>query len=151
MDSHCLVVSGNKMYAEALQTYLLSRDLSNLKSEFQAEKGKVCDSSGGDIMIYMLLHQKKVYIWNLDLMTYFAIITLADKGWMPRASARGWSWVRKTSFRKCRGLLLEQNRIDSSCMHPAIFFIAPNLIDQTTTHIVHISSLKAKALFIIII
>ncbi|KAH7654804.1 isoleucyl-tRNA synthetase protein [Dioscorea alata] len=33
--------SGNKMYAEAFQTYLLSRDLSNLKSEFQAGKGKI--------------------------------------------------------------------------------------------------------------
>lgn len=41
LDAILDVYSGNKKQAEGLQTYLLSRDLSKLKSEFQVGKGKM--------------------------------------------------------------------------------------------------------------
>ncbi|KAJ0976072.1 hypothetical protein J5N97_018037 [Dioscorea zingiberensis] len=40
-DNILRLFSGNEKCAEALQTYLLSRDLSNLKTEFQVGKGKI--------------------------------------------------------------------------------------------------------------
>jgi hypothetical protein len=36
------VATGDSKFAQNLQTYLLSRDHSNLKSEFQDGNGKVC-------------------------------------------------------------------------------------------------------------
>lgn len=41
-SKYSLMVAGNTEFARALQTYLLSRDHANLKSEFQHGKGKVC-------------------------------------------------------------------------------------------------------------
>lgn len=38
----CVAVAGNTKLADGLQTYLLSRDHANLKSEFQHGNGKVC-------------------------------------------------------------------------------------------------------------
>lgn len=36
------MVAGNSKFAQGLETYLLSRDHTNLKSEFQLGNGKVC-------------------------------------------------------------------------------------------------------------
>lgn len=42
LEKCCIVVAGNTKLAGGLQTYLLSRDLANLKSQFQRGNGKVC-------------------------------------------------------------------------------------------------------------
>jgi hypothetical protein len=42
MTKYFSMVAGNMKFAQGLQTYLLSRDHSVLKSEFQLGNGKVC-------------------------------------------------------------------------------------------------------------
>lgn len=37
-----IIVAGSKRSGDGLQTYLISRDYVNLKSEFQLGNGKVC-------------------------------------------------------------------------------------------------------------
>jgi hypothetical protein len=59
MTKYFSMVAGNMKFAQGLQTYLLSRDHSVLKSEFQLGNGKVCLCFLLPMLMCMSDYQKK--------------------------------------------------------------------------------------------
>ena len=69
------MVAGNKKYAQGLETYLLSRDHSNLKSEFQLGNGKVCLCF---VSLYAWVTIKRSLFWlkNIEFVSWSFLMPL---------------------------------------------------------------------------
>lgn len=95
------MVAGNSKFAQGLETYLLSRDHTNLKSEFQLGNGKVCLCSVS-LFAWVTIQRSLFWLKHLVLVSWALLNTCffspADYSQLHWKSASCWFGIGWTPF-----------------------------------------------------
>lgn len=95
------MVAGNSKFAHGLETYLLSRDHTNLKSEFQLGNGKVCLCSVS-LFAWVTIQRSLFWLKHLVLVSWALLNTCffspADYSQLHWKSASCWFGIGWTPF-----------------------------------------------------
>ena len=113
------MVAGNSKFAQGLETYLLSRDHTNLKSEFQLGNGKVCLCS---VSLFVWVPIQRSLFWLKHLIPLFFFPCRLQSIALKICLLLIWYWVNTFSCQLEIFFLGQRNLSDLIHIERSFFF-----------------------------